>query len=228
MIMPLEVHDLWYGYPGGREDVLKGVNLAVGSGEVLAVVGLSGSGKSTLCYCMSGIVPHIYSGKLKGTVLINGTSTTGMKIPEIATKLGIVFQEPDTQLFSPTVEDEVAFGPENLCLSRGEIGDRIQRALKQVGMEDFRFSNPYQLSGGQKQLIALASVLSLDPEILIFDEVMSQIDEQGKTAIKKVIAGLKNRGKTIVMIEHDFGNLDVADKVLLLRDGMLYPFEGSL
>ncbi|MDD3298819.1 MAG: ABC transporter ATP-binding protein [Bacillota bacterium] len=228
MTVPLEVRDLWYGYPGGKGDVLKGVNLAVERGEVLAVVGLSGSGKSTLCYCLSGIVPHIYQGNLRGQTLIKGTPTTSMKIPEIATRLGIVFQEPDNQLFSPTVEDEVAFGPENLCLSREEIGERLELALKQVGMEGFRFGSPNQLSGGQKQLIALASVLSLDPEILIFDEAMSQIDEQGKAGIKSVIVGLKERDKTIVMIEHDFDNLDVADRVLLLRDGVLQPFEGRL
>jgi energy-coupling factor transport system ATP-binding protein len=101
-------------------------------------------------------------------------------------------------------------------------------ALAQVGMEDFRFSSPNRLSGGQKQLIALASVLSLDPEILIFDEAMSQIDEQGKASIKEVIKGLRDRGKTVVMIEHDFDNLDVADRVVLLRDGVLQPFQGRL
>ncbi|NLO25966.1 MAG: ABC transporter ATP-binding protein [Clostridiales bacterium] len=228
MTMPLEVSDLWYRYPGSGEDVLRGVNLKAERGEVLAIVGLSGSGKSTLCYCLSGIVPHIYSGDMRGEVLINGTPTLSMKIPEIATRLGIVFQEPDTQLFSPTVEDEVAFGPENLCLSREEIGERLELALKQVGMEDFRLSSPNRLSGGQKQLIALASVLGLDPEILIFDEAMSQIDMQGKAAIKEAIKGLKDRGKTVVMIEHDFENLDVVDRVLLLRDGVLQPFEGKL
>ena len=228
MTMPLEVSDLWYRYPGSGEDVLRGVNLKAERGEVLAIVGLSGSGKSTLCYCLSGIVPHIYSGDMRGEVLINGTPTLSMKIPEIATRLGIVFQEPDTQLFSPTVEDEVAFGPENLCLSREEIGERLELALKQVGMEDFRLSSPNRLSGGRKQRIALGSVLGLDPEILIFDEAMSQIDMQGKAAIKEAIKGLKGRGKTVVMIEHDFENLDVVDRVLLLRDGVLQPFEGKL
>lgn len=228
MTMPLEVRDLWYRYPGSGEDILRGVNLTVERGEVLAVVGLSGSGKSTLCYCLSGIVPHIYSGNMRGEVLIKGTPTTSMKIPQIATRLGIVFQEPDTQLFSPTVEDEVVFGPENLCLPREEIGERLKTALKLVGMEDFRLGSPNQLSGGQKQLIALASVLSLDPEILIFDEAMSQIDAQGKEAIKEAVSGLRNRGKTVVMIEHDLDNLDVADRVLLLRDGVLQPFEGRL
>jgi energy-coupling factor transport system ATP-binding protein len=228
MTMPIEVRDLWYGYPGGRGDVLKGVNLTVAPGEVVAVVGLSGCGKSTLCYCISGIIPHIYPGNLRGEVLINGTPTRSMKIPEIATKLGIVFQDPDTQLFSPTVEDEVAFGPENLCLPIEEIGKRLKKALKQVGMEQFRFSSPNEQSGGQKQLIALASVLSLDPEILVFDEAMSQIDELGKAAIKEVIKGLKDRGKTVVMIEHDFENLDVADRVLALKEGRLQPFDGTL
>ena len=155
MTMPLEVSDLWYRYPGSGEDVLRGVNLKAERGEVLAIVGLSGSGKSTLCYCLSGIVPHIYSGDMRGEVLINGTPTLSMKIPEIATRLGIVFQEPDTQLFSPTVEDEVAFGPENLCLSRDELGERLELALKQVGMRTF-ICSPNRLSG---QAALPASVL---------------------------------------------------------------------
>ena len=111
--------------------------------------------------------------------------------------------------------------------SREEIGERLKTALKQVGMEEFRLSSPNQLSGGQKQLIALASVLSLDPEILIFDEAMSQIDAQGKEAIKEAVSGLRNRGKTVVMIEHDLDNLDVADGCCCFGTVCCSPLRGD-
>lgn len=228
MSYPLEVRHLCYSYPEGKRDILKGIDLKVQKGEILAIVGLSGSGKSTLCYCLSGIIPHIFGGKMRGEVLIHGESTGALKVPEIATRLGIVFQDPDTQLFSPTVEDEIAFGPENLCIDREEIGKRIDAALMQVRMEEFRFGSPNHLSGGQKQLIALASVLSLKPDILIFDEVMSQIDTEGKRAIKEIIRELKGDGKTVIMVEHDWGNLDIADRVLLLKDGKFEAFKGAL
>ncbi|WZL72374.1 ABC transporter ATP-binding protein [Clostridiaceae bacterium 35-E11] len=228
MTKAIEIIDLYFKYKTQGEFLLKGIDLSVEKGDVLTIVGLSGNGKSTLCYAMCGIIPHIYKGQLTGEVRIDGKSISCMKIPEIATKVGIVFQDPDTQLFSPTVEDEIGFGPENLCVPRAEIGQRIERVLKQIDMEAYRYENPNNLSGGQKQLIALGAVLSLEPHILIFDEAMAQIDAQGKQQIKRVIRDLKNRGKTIIMIEHDFNNLDVADRVMLLRDGKLEKFEGEL
>ena len=117
---------------------------------------------------------------MTGNVYINGKNTRDLTLPQIATMLGIVFQNPDNQLFSFSVEDEIAFGPENLCVPRSEIERRVTETLKTVGMQEFRHAGPQQLSGGQRQLIALAAVLSLQPEILIFDEAMSQIDSAGK------------------------------------------------
>lgn len=228
MIFPIEIQGLSYRYPGQERDILEYINLKAKKGEILAIVGLSGSGKSTLCYCMCGIIPHIHGGHMKGRVLIDGVAAAEMRLPVIATKIGIVFQDPDTQIFSPTVEDEVAFGAENLCIDREEIGRRIDMSIKQVGMEKYRYSNPNELSGGQKQLVALASVLSLDPDILIFDEVMSQIDYEGKKSIKKMISNLKQAGKTIIYVEHDWSNLDIADRVVLLKKGRLQDFNGSL
>ena len=228
MILPVEVKKLYYRYPDKKENILNGINLKVGSGEILVITGLSGSGKSTLCYCINGIIPHVYGGELKGEVLLYGKRVEEMKIPYISTKVGIVFQDPDTQLFSPTVEDEIAFGPENLCLDRTEIGARIKKTLRIAGMERYRFEHPEHLSGGEKQLIALASVLSLNPQVLIFDESMSQIDQVGKNMIKKIAVDLKKAGKTIIMIEHDLNNLSIADRVLVLKEGKLKKFYGTL
>ncbi|OWZ83836.1 energy-coupling factor ABC transporter ATP-binding protein [Natranaerobius trueperi] len=222
------INRLWFKFTEQDDYLLKDINLQVNSGEVVAIVGLSGSGKSTLCYCISGIIPLIKKGIIDGEVLIKGKSTKKVDISQVSTNLGIVFQNPDTQLFSPTVEDEIAFGPENMCFSREEIDKRVTSSLKKIGMEDFRFKNPKSLSGGQKQLIALASVLSLDPEILIFDEAMSQLDQNGKKMINELIATLRQEGKTIIMVEHDLDNLHMADRVKLLRTGELMDFNGEL
>jgi energy-coupling factor transport system ATP-binding protein len=228
MIFPVEINNLHFTYPESKSSVLNGIKLRINKGEVFTIVGLSGSGKSTLCYCVCGIIPHVFDGEMQGEVLIFGNSTKNMKLPAISTNVGIVFQDPDTQLFSPTAEDEIAFGPENLCVERNEIGQRISKNLGLVAMEKNRYANPENLSGGEKQLIALASTLSLNPQIIIFDEVMSQIDDAGKLRIKKAIKDLKIAGKTIIMIEHDLENLNMADRVMSLKNGILSSFVGSL
>ncbi len=215
------VSHLSFRYPGKEKYVLEDINLLLEEGEITALMGMSGSGKSTLCRCISGIIPHVYKGDIKGIVEIFGKNILEMTLPEIATKVGSVFQNPETQLFSPTVEDELAFGPENLCIEREEIGRRISEALRLVNMEDYRYSNPNQLSGGQKQLIAIASVLTLQPQVLICDEIMSQIDKAGKKLLKNVLNSLKRQGKTILLIDHDHKNLDISDKTLILKDNRI-------
>lgn len=228
MNLSLSINDLKFKFSEKSDYLLKGIDLEVKKGEVVAIVGYSGIGKSTLCYCISGIIPNIKKGLMSGEVLINGFSTKKMNISEISQSLGIVFQNPDTQLFSPTVEDEIAFGPENFGVLRDAIETRISESLEIVGMSKHRLKNPKKLSGGEKQLIALASVLSLKPEILIFDEVMSQLDNDSKNRIKNLILKLKKEGKTIVMVEHDFDNLDISDRVLCLNDGVLDKFNGEI
>ena len=220
--------DLSFRYDKSERRLLDRVNLAVNAGEAVAVVGLSGVGKSTLCYCLSGIIPHVWQGELEGEVLLAGTPVQAMSLPQIAARLGIVFQNPDHQLFSFTVEDELAFGPENLCLSREEIAARVAAALEKVGLAHLRLANPQQLSGGQRQLVALAAVLCLQPSVFIFDEAMSQLDSEGKRRIREMILKLKTEGKAVVMIEHEPENLGVADRVLLLAEGKLVPFAGVL
>ena len=227
MTNQIKVNNLSFSYKDNNK-IIDNINLKVNKGEILAVVGLSGSGKTTLCYCLSGIIPHIYSGNLSGEVFIKGNSILDMEMPQIATNIGIVFQNPETQIFFPVVENELAFGPENLCIKRDEIGKRIEEVLSLLNIEDKRYAKTEHLSGGQKQLIALASVLTLKPDILIFDEVMAQIDSKGKKAIKDIILQLKQEGKTVIMVEHNLDNIEIADRKLVLKQGRLKQFEGSL
>jgi len=224
----IDAKNLSFKYYNSNDHILNGIDINVKKGEIISVVGLSGSGKTTLSYCLSGIIPHVYEGELTGNVFIKGENIKDLSMPNIATKVGIVFQNPETQLFFPIVENELAFGPENLCIDSSEIGKRIKNVLKLLNIDDLRYERIEHLSGGQKQMVALASVLTLEPDILIFDEVMSQIDTEGKKAIKNIISNLKNEGKSIIMVEHNLYNIDIADRKLLLKDGRLTQFEGRL
>jgi len=221
IMRPLEIKSLYFRYEEHGKKILDGIDLSLNSGEIFSILGLSGCGKSTLCYCMCGIIPHVYKGFLEGEVLVFGRPVSEARLPVISTRIGIVFQDPDTQLFSPTLEDEIAFGPENLCLNRPEIGARIDENLKITGLGQYRDQHPEKLSGGEKQLGAIASVMALGPEVIIMDESLSQIDSGGRARIKETILRLRNNGKTVVMIEHDMENLDIADRVFFMKEGRL-------
>lgn len=227
MSKAIEINDLYFKYKSSSDFILKGIDLTVYKGEVLALVGLSGDGKSTLLNIICGIIPHIRKGEIGGEVKLWGENVKDLKLVDITKKLGIVFQDPDTQLFSPTVEDEIAFGPENLMVDREEIERRIEKTLKIVNMEEFRYENPNNLSGGQKQLIAIASVLSMEPDVLLFDEITAQIDSDGRKRIMDLILKLKEEEKTIVLVEHNRECLSLADRVLELRDGKLHEYRGG-
>ncbi|MDD4088741.1 MAG: ABC transporter ATP-binding protein [Tissierellia bacterium] len=210
----VEVRNLSFKYNNSQEYILKNVNFSVRTGETIAIAGESGCGKTTLCNCICGLVPRLYKGELTGEVLIFGENIKNLSIADTVTKIGIIFQNPSTQLFSPTIEDELAFGPENLCVDREEISYRIDEILKTMNMEKYRFDNPNNLSGGQQQLIAIASVLMLNPSILICDEIMSWIDDEGKEIIKDIFLKLKEEGKTIILVDHDNDNIKIADRIL--------------
>ena len=212
----VEVKNLSFKYNNSEDYVLEDVNFSVNSGETVAIIGQSGCGKSTLCNCISGLIPRVYTGHLSGEVLIYGENIKNLSIADTVTRIGIIFQNPSTQLFSPTIEDELAFGPENLCVDRDEIGIRIEKILKTINMEKYRYDNPNNLSGGQQQLIAIASVLMLNPSILICDEIMSWIDDEGKEIIMNVLLKLKEDGKTIIMVDHELENIKISDRIIYL------------
>ena len=216
----ISLTDVSFHYPE-CDELFQHVNLAVDQGDCVALCGPSGSGKSTLCYLIAGIIPRSIGGTMAGSIRLFGKPVSDMELHEIVQNMGIVFQNPDAQLFSPTVEDEIAFGPENLCLPREEIGKRIDEALRAVGMERYRTYNPNDLSGGQKQLIALAAMLALRPRILLFDESLSQLDDEATARITDVIQELLDKGHTVLMVEHDEENLGIAQRIYRLSDGLL-------
>lgn len=199
---------LTFRYKGQKAPVFENVFFELEPGQIAAITGPSGCGKSTLGYCICGVIPRLIKGDFSGEVTLSG-------------RAGIVFQDPDTQIFLPTVEDELAFGPENLCLSREEIEARISSTLELIGLTDVRQENPSRLSGGQKQLVALGGVLTLSPDIIILDETLSQLDEKAQETVKKVLLALKQQGKALIMIEHDKNNLAIADQIWLLEQAQL-------
>lgn len=224
----VEIKNLKFKYKNSKDYILKDVNFKMKKGEVIAITGLSGCGKTSLMYCINGIVPKRYSGDFSGEVLINGKNILELEVPEVATMIGTVFQDPDTQIVFSNVDDEIAFSSENLCVEKNEILNRIDAITKLLNIEKLRGRNPKDLSGGEKQLVVAASVLSLGINILILDECMSQVDENGKKLMKKAILKLKKEGKTIIMVEHEEDNLDIVDTVYSLHKGVLSKVKGDI
>ncbi|MEN6325457.1 MAG: ABC transporter ATP-binding protein [Syntrophomonas sp.] len=219
------VQGLTYQYQPGGHWVLNDINFQVNQGEVVVITGLSGCGKSTLCRCISGVIRHNRDGVMAGEVVVNGKNIRDMSGTNLALEVGMVFQDPDTQLFSPTVEDEIAFAPENLCLPPDRIRERVDNVLDLLGIAALRYANPYHLSGGEKHLVALASVLALNPPLLILDEVMSQLDTTGKKKVAAAVEKLRVTGKTIIAVEHNLDAVAFADRLMVLEDGKLIRFD---
>ncbi|HLE27821.1 MAG TPA: ATP-binding cassette domain-containing protein [Anaerolineales bacterium] len=224
------IEDLRFAYPplepgGAAIPVLHGVNLRVRRGEVLGLLGPTGSGKSTLCLALAGLVPHSTGGAFGGNVTVAGLNTRRERVAALAQKVGLVFQDAESQLFNMTVEDEVAFGPESLGLPRETIAERVDWALRAVRMAapEYLERSPFHLSGGQKQRVALAAILAMRPEILVLDEPTAELDPLGKAEVFGVLAELRRaQGMTMVIVEQDVEELArLADRVAVLAEGRI-------
>src|SRR3712207_5022400 len=175
----LEADDLGFRYEGRRERTLSGVDLRVGEGQTVLLLGPSGSGKSTLALCLNGLIPHAVGGRMEGVVRAGDLDTRSTPPGRLAQDVGLIFQDPEAQFVAGKVEDEVAFGLENLCVPAEEMDGRVDEALSEVGMAWARRRQVDTLSGGQKQRVALASVLAMRPKILVFDEPTANLDPDG-------------------------------------------------
>ena len=215
----LEVNKLSISWQGGSGRVLEDISFALEPGEFVGIIGPSGCGKSTLCLALAGIIPRQIPGRMEGEIRLLGKDLADLSLPQITTNLGIVFQDPETQLFLPRVMNEMAFGPENLCIPAEEIRKRIGEIAGQTGTEAILESNPNELSGGQQQIVALAAVLALAPKVLILDEVTSQLDPQSCQRIQEILMKLRRQGVAILMVEHNLEHLLGTDRIIALRDG---------
>lgn len=221
----IEIEDLTYSYPASDVPALVGISLQVSKGEFLGVVGPNKAGKSTLLLAMAGFVPHFYGGKLEGRVTVGGQSLADATLAELAGRIGLVFQDPFNQITGArfTVREEIAFGLENMGVARGEMEARIQSVLELMDMVDLGDRSPYALSGGQQQRLALASVLVMEPQVLLLDEPTSQLDPAGTQEVFSALRHLaEEREVTIVVAEHKLEwMVQAVDRVALLKDAEL-------
>ena len=222
------IENLHYSYPPWPPEsepvpVLRGVNLQVETGEFLALMGATASGKTTLCLALNGLVPQATGGRIKGEVRVDGLNPRHTPVAEMARRVGLVFQDPETQLFNLRVEDEIAFGLENLGMAPSEIRERVDWALDAVGLSDCRKRSPFQLSGGQQQRVAIAAVLGMTPRVLVLDEPTAGLDPAGKAEVLAVVQQLRrSQDMTIIMVEQD-GELvaEFADRAAVLHEGRI-------
>lgn len=218
----VQVSDLTFSYSEeAPRPVLRDVSLDVRRGEFLAIEGPTGSGKTTLCLALNGIIPHSTPGLFKGNVVVAGRNTKGASVPELAQDVGVVYQDPESQLFGLTVEEDVAFGLENIGIPRAEMRDRVAWVLEAVDLVGLENKAPNSLSGGQKQRLAIASVLAMRPRIMVLDEPTAELDPVGKQEILRVVRRLCEEFKlTVVLVEHECEFIaEFADRVALIADG---------
>lgn len=217
----ISARNLTFTYAGAEKPSMEEVDISIEKGEFAILTGPSGCGKTTLCRCLNGLIPNFYSGDLQGELEIDGLNVSGKSTAELATHVGFVFQNPENQLFSLSVERDVAFGLENLGIPREEAIDRVRWAMEVTGILDLRDKAPYELSGGQQQRAAIAGVLAMRPSILVLDEPTSFLDPKSAEEIVQVIAKLNHElGLTTLLVEH---RLDLvsryANRVVVMDNG---------
>lgn len=220
----IELQHINYRYPLTSDLTIKDLSLKVEPGEVLGVIGSNGSGKTTVCNIMRGFIPAFYKGKLEGKVIFEDKPLDTSNLGRLAQKIGYAFQNPFTQITGVkyTVYDEIGYGLENLSVPREEANEKVEQVIKLLNLEKIRNQNPYDLSGGQKQMVALASVIVLDPELIILDEPTSQLDPSSTLAVYNIVKNLKKQGKTIIIVDHKVDLLaQVCDEIAVIQDGQL-------
>jgi len=224
----IETRNLTYTYPGAPKPSISDVSIKVEKGEFVLITGPSGCGKTTLCRTFNGLIPHFYQGELKGEITVADTDVTKHPTYEMAKHVGLVFQNPENQLFALSVEKDVAFGLENLGYSREDMRKKVDWALNLTGIYDLRERSPHEMSGGQQQRVAIAAVLAMQPEIIVLDEPTSFLDPLSAQKIFEVIHDFnKNLGITVVLVEH---RLDLtakyADHIIIMDEGKV-RFDGE-
>ena len=214
----IEIKNLVYEYEEADHPAVGGVDLTIEKGEFVAILGHNGSGKSTMAKCLNGLFQPT-----RGDVVIDGMNTKVEEdIWKIRARAGMVFQNPDNQIVATIVEEDVAFGAENLAVEQGELRRRVDEALAAVEMTEYKDDQPHKLSGGQKQRVAIAGILAMNPDYIILDEPTAMLDPVGRQEVMKTILRLnKEEGKTIILITHFMNEAVQADRVAVMEEGKL-------
>lgn len=219
----IAVRELTFSYPGSKTPAVADLNFQVYPGEFIGITGPAGAGKSTLVLCLNGIIPHFQSGTFQGAVLLNQRDTFTTGCAELARFIGSVFQDPEAQIVAPTVEEELAFGLENLATPPLEMERRITEALGLIGISHLRHRSTRELSGGQKQRVAIAAAVALRPQTIILDEPTSELDPIGTMEVFEVLKTLnREHGMTVIVVEQKINTLlEYIGRLLILKEGRL-------
>lgn len=199
----ISIRDLSFSYPSSRAPVLDHINLEVFEGEWISIMGPTGAGKSTLSLCLNGLIPNMQAGKLEGTVVICDEDTSKVSIPYLSSKVGVIFQDFDTQLLASRAELEIAFGMENFCIKRDTMKERVHELLQRFDLFKYANRHPAELSGGERQRLAIASVLALSPRVLVLDEPTTDLDPLNKEKLFSIVKEMCGDGLTIIWIDHE-------------------------
>lgn len=220
----IELKNVTYTYPLSNTPAIKNLSLTIEKGDFYGVIGANGAGKTTFCALLCGFAPSFFKGELQGEILINGIPTTEYEEGQLLKLIGYVFQNPFNQISGAkdTVFEEIAYGLENYGVPVEKIEERVTNIMRLTGIEELAFKNPYALSGGQQQRVALASILVLEPEILIIDEPTSQLDPEGTESVFRIIAELKKEKRTVILVEQKVDLVaEYSDKIIAIDKGEL-------
>jgi energy-coupling factor transport system ATP-binding protein len=218
----IEIRNLSFQYPLGTLPSIKNINLKIQAGEYVVIAGPTGSGKTTLAICLNGIIPHLVEGELSGEVVIDGMGTLTHPVHELTSSIGLVFQNPEDQLFSLNVTDEVAFGVENMGYTHPEIVERVDKAIERVGLNSRKNYSIFHLSGGQKQKVAIATNLAISPKILVLDSPTADLDPISSMEVVNTLVELRKQepSKTFIVIDSDISDvINLADRIIVMNEG---------
>jgi energy-coupling factor transporter ATP-binding protein EcfA2 len=224
MAAAIDARDVWWRYSSDTDWVLKGVSLSIQPGESVCLVGPTGAGKTTLLSCIQGLLPHSFPmGEMKGTIIVDGADTRTTKAANLAGRVGMVFEDAESQFVFPTVEDDLVFGLENLSLSKAEVYERLGVVLDEFGIGELMSRTASELSGGQKQRVSIAGILAIQPKVLLLDEPTAELDPVGKAEVMELVRKIKTKlGITLLIVEQDLEDtIGLADRFLLLDSGRI-------